>query len=99
LFFDFPVFLGVEGLRRIGQVIQISPSGKAVIKAEMKPRIGSVVTDERNRQVGKVFDIIGPTISPYVEVDLNINNPHALIGRYLYFSYSRRQKKWSENDE
>jgi len=82
-------------LKRIGQVIHISPSGKAVIKAEKTPRVGVTVTDEKNRQVGKVFDIIGPTVSPYVEVNMDVDDPQTLVGNFLYFPSSPKQKKWS----
>jgi rRNA processing protein Gar1 len=82
-------------LRRIGQVIHISPSGKAVVKAERTPKIGETVLDEKNRQVGKVLDILGPTVSPYVEVDIDIENPHTFVGNFLYFPSSQKYGKRS----
>lgn len=80
-------------MRRIGQVIHISPSGKTVVKAERTPKIGVTVLDEKNRQVGKVFDIIGPTVSPYVEVDVDVDDPQTFVGNFLYFPSSPKQSK------
>jgi len=80
-------------LKRIGQVIHVSPSGKAVIKAEKTPRVGVAVTDEKNRQVGKVFDIIGPTISPYLEVNVDVDDPQTLVGNFLYFPSPKQKKR------
>jgi rRNA processing protein Gar1 len=83
-------------LRRIGQVIHISPSGKAVVKAERTPRIGVTVLDEKNKQVGKVFDIIGPTVSPYVEVDMDVEDPQTFVGNLLYYPSSPKHDKRSK---
>jgi RNA-binding protein len=79
-------------LRRIGQVIHISPSRKAVVKAEKTPRIGENVFDEEKRRIGRVFDVFGPTISPYIEVEVNTVNPQSLVGNTLYFPSSKRNK-------
>jgi rRNA processing protein Gar1 len=83
-------------LRRIGQVIHISPGGKAIVKAEITPRIGETALDEKNRQVGRIFDIIGPTVSPYVEVSVNIEDSQSIVGGFLYIPSSQNHKKWSK---
>ena len=83
-------------MRRIGQVIHISPSGKAIVKAEITPRIGETALDEKNRQVGRIFDIIGPTVSPYVEVSVNIEDPQSIVGGFLYIPSSQNHKKWGK---
>jgi len=90
------LFLGADGLRRIGQVVHISPGGKAVVKAERTPRIGETAFDEKNRQIGKVFDIIGPTVSPYVEVSLSVDDPKSVVGGSLYVPNSQNKKRWSK---
>ncbi len=82
-------------MRRIGQVIHISPGGKAIVKAEGTPRIGETALDEKNRQVGRIFDIIGPTVSPYVEVNLSIKDSQSIVGGFLYIPSSQNHKKWS----
>jgi RNA-binding protein len=84
-------------LRKIGQVIHISPSKKAILKAENLPRIGETISDEKKQLVGKVFDLFGPKQSPYVSVDIQFEDPKKLIGKIL-FSYplnrlNKRRKK------
>ena len=69
---------------KIGRVLHISPSGKAVLKAEAVPRIGDPVLDGKGRMVGTVFDVLGPVDSPYVEVE--VKDKRKLVGRLLYAS-------------
>lgn len=79
-------------MRRIGRVIHITPSEKAVIKAENLPRIGEMVVDEKRNSVGTVFDVFGPTPSPYVEVKPDVEDPHKLVNGFLYVLPSYRRK-------
>jgi len=39
-----------------------------ILKAENIPRIGDEVINEKLKPIGTVFDIFGPTSSPYVAV-------------------------------
>lgn len=71
-------------MNRIGRVLHISPSGKAVLKAETVPRIGDTVLNGKGRVVGRVFDILGPVDSPYVEVE--VESKRKIVGRLLYVS-------------
>jgi RNA-binding protein len=43
--------------------------------------------------VGKVFDVFGPTASPYVAVKPNIQSPEKLINQILYVVPSKSGKK------
>jgi rRNA processing protein Gar1 len=89
-------FRGVlENLRRIGRVLHISPSRKAVVKAEKVPKIGGPVVDEKKRSIGNVFDVIGPTVSPYVEVEVKVDDPQEVVGSVLYVSSSSKRRKRS----
>lgn len=80
-------------MRKIGRVLHISPSMKAVLKAEKPPKIGEAVVDEKKRRVGAVFDVLGPTVSPYVEVELNIKEPQEIVNNVLYISPSKHKKR------
>lgn len=80
-------------MRRIGQVLHISPSRKAVLKAERIPKIGGTVLDESKRPIGTVFDILGPTVSPYVEVEVRIKNPQRIVNTVLYVSSPSKRKR------
>lgn len=79
-------------MKRIGRVLHISSSGKAVIRAESIPKIGDIVLDEKLRPIGKVFDVIGSVASPYVEVTVDIKTPRRLVNRVLYFSPSPKPR-------
>ena len=73
-------------MRKIGRVLHIASSKKAVIKAERVPRIGEPVFDEKRRQIGAVSDVFGPTFSPYVEVDVKVKDPQEFVDQDLYVS-------------
>jgi len=80
-------------LRRIGRILHISPSQKAVIKTSKPPRIGETLFDENRKPVGKVFDVFGPTGSPYIEVDIHKERASDLVGKMLYQLPSKRRKR------
>lgn len=69
---------------RLGRVIRVAPDRNAVVKAETLPRIGDVVVDEGSNPVGRVFDIVGPTISPYVVVQTGGKDPDRLLDSLVY---------------
>lgn len=71
-------------MKKIGRVIHITPSKKAVVKAENLPKIGDIVVDEKRNSVGEVLDIFGSTSSPYVEVIPEVKNPYELVDDFLY---------------
>jgi len=82
-------------LRRIGRVIHVTPGEKAVVKAERTPKVGEAVIDEDEKRVGVVFDVFGPTVSPYVEIDIKTKDPQDIVGRVLYLPSSSKQKNRS----
>jgi rRNA processing protein Gar1 len=71
-------------LQRIGRVLHISSSKKAVLKAEKLPRINDKIVDEKMAPVGRVFDIFGPVSSPYVSVKATVKDPDRLVNCVLY---------------
>ena len=78
-------------MREIGRVLHISPSKKAVIKARKAPKIGEIVFDEKQRCIGRVFDVFGPTVSPYVEVE--VKDPQQVVNSVLYLSSSSKHER------
>jgi rRNA processing protein Gar1 len=67
-----------------------------IIKAENIPRIGDKVANENLKPVGTVFDVFGPTSSPYVAVKPHVRSPEQLVNRVLYVLPSkvgRRKRK------
>jgi len=82
-------------LKTIGRVLHISPGKKALIKVERVPRIGETVVDDKKRVVGTVFDVVGPTVSPYVEVEVEVDYPQSIVNSFLYVSPRSKRKTWS----
>jgi len=71
-------------LHRIGHVLHVSITKNMILKAENIPRIGDKVANENLKPVGTVFDVFGPTSSPYVAVKPHIRNPEQLVNHVLY---------------
>jgi RNA-binding protein len=60
-----------------------------IVKTEQAPKIGLEVVDESLRAVGKIFDIIGPVLSPYAVVKPSIREPAKLVNRPVYLLLSK----------
>lgn len=64
-----------------------------ILKAENIPRIGDHVINEKLKSVGIVFDVFGPTSSPYVAIKPNTQNPEQFVNQILYTTSSRNRTK------
>ena len=80
-------------MQRLGLVLHVSPSRNLIMKVEKVPKIGETVVDENLKQVGKVFDILGPTSSPYVAIRPTVRDPEKMINRPVYVIPSKRKKE------
>ncbi len=87
-------------MKRLGKVLHVSSTGNIVLRAVRVPEIGTKVVDERMKEIGAVYDIIGPVGSPYVLVKPGKDiNPELLHGKPLYVlklderKRTRRRKK------
>lgn len=80
-------------MQRLGLVLHVSPSRNLIMKVEKVPKIGDTVVDENLKQVGKVFDILGPTSSPYVAIRPTVRDPEKMINRPVYVIPSKRRKE------
>jgi len=74
-----------------------------ILKAENIPRIGDSVANEKLKPVGTVFDVFGPTSSPYVAVKPYIKSPEQLVNQVLYVVPSKderikRKKRWQKKN-
>ncbi len=78
---------------RIGYALHVSSNKKLIIKAENLPRIGDRVMDNHLKPVGTVFDVFGPTSSPYVAVKPDVEEPHRLVNHVLYATPSPEMKR------
>jgi RNA-binding protein len=84
---------GKEILQRIGHVLHVSSSKNVILKAENVPRIGDNVVDENLKSVGTVFDVFGPTSSPYVAVKPSVKDPQRFVNSILYAVPSKPARK------
>ena len=80
-------------MRRLGQVLHVSPSRNLVIKTENVPRIGETVVDENLKFVGKIFDLFGPVSSPYASIKPVVREPEKLVNKTLYCSPQRGERR------
>jgi len=80
-------------LQRIGRALHLSSSMNVILKAENVPRIGDKVVDENLKSVGTVFDVFGPTSSPYVTVKPSVREPHRFVNSVLYSLPSKSRRK------
>jgi RNA-binding protein len=79
-------------LQRLGRVLHITPSRNIIVKIENLPKIGENVVDEDLKNIGKVFDILGPVSSPYAVVKPAIREIKKLANKVLYVSPHQREK-------
>ena len=84
---------GKRVLHRIGHVLHVSNTKNIILKAEDIPHIGDNVTNEKLKPVGTVFDVFGPTSSPYVAVKPHIQSPEQLVNQVLYATPSKAGRK------
>ncbi len=80
-------------MNRIGYVLHVSNTRNMILKAENIPRIGDHVINEKLKSVGIVFDVFGPTSSPYVAIKPNTQNPEQFVNQILYTTSSRNRTK------
>ena len=78
-------------MKRLGRILNVTPSQNIVVKTEKTPKVGSAVIDENLKVVGKVFDIIGPVSSPYAIVKPTIKEAEKLINKQLYLPLSKKE--------
>ncbi len=82
-------FVGdLSALNKLGTVIHISSQMNIVVKSYFIPKIGkrNIVSDEKKKKIGYVYDIIGSVNKPYILIKpLNKNQNYSnLIGENLY---------------
>ena len=68
-----------------------------IIKAKNIPRIGDKVINEKLKPVGTVFDVFGPTSSPYVAVKPYTQNPEQFVNQILYATQPKGVRKTIRN--
>ena len=79
-------------MQKLGRVITLTPAQNLVVKTEKAPKIGSSVVDDNLKDVGRVFDIIGPVTSPYAIVRPSVREPEKLTSKQLYLLLSKKDR-------
>ncbi|RLE82681.1 MAG: H/ACA RNA-protein complex protein Gar1 [Thermoprotei archaeon] len=79
-------------MRRLGKVLHVTKTGRLLVKVENMPHLFDDVFDEKLRRVGRVYDVLGPTVSPYVSVEIEDSvSPESLVGKVLYITVRERK--------
>ncbi|MFW9830458.1 MAG: Gar1/Naf1 family protein [Candidatus Thorarchaeota archaeon] len=61
-------FPGVDLLQGIGEVLHISAQGNVIARLNKAIRLGAYIFSSRSTLIGRVIDIFGPTIQPFVAI-------------------------------
>jgi len=86
--------IGESLLKKLGKVIHISPTtGNMVVRSQRETKIGQRVFDDGPRQVGAVFDVFGPTSSPYIAVRPSVGNPEKIVNQTVYLVEEEKRKR------
>ena len=84
-------------MQRIGDILHVSNTKNIILKAKNIPRIGDKVINEKLKTMGTVFDVFGPTSSPYVAVKPYTQNPEQLVSQILYATHAKGKRKTRRN--
>ena len=82
----------MESRIRLGAALHISrSSGNLILDSSGEARIGATVQDAKGKKIGVVFDVFGPTASPFIAIRPSIEIPERLLGKTLYVKKRRRK--------
>ncbi|MFH1328736.1 MAG: Gar1/Naf1 family protein [Candidatus Bathyarchaeota archaeon] len=81
----------MEGL---GKVLHVSSStGNLIVKVRRQVKVGEKVYDSKLKQIGAVFDIFGPILTPYVSIKPILKDPAPLVNQTLYLFSGKKRRK------
>lgn len=85
-------------MKRLGTALHVVQKRIIVQSAsgDKAPRVGSTVVDRNRAKIGRVSDVFGPVLSPYIVVRPNRDVDSVVhVGKMLYFDdQPRRDGKW-----
>lgn len=55
-------------MRRLGKPLHRTTRGDLILRVNFTPKIGSKVVTKNMREVGQIFDVLGPVKTPYVSI-------------------------------
>jgi rRNA processing protein Gar1 len=65
-------------------VLHLSSNKNLILKTRLNLKLQTTVVDSRLISVGKIQDIFGPVVDPYVSIKPSVKNPTKYVGRVLY---------------
>ncbi|MDR1820283.1 MAG: Gar1/Naf1 family protein [Methanobrevibacter sp.] len=80
-------------MKFIGNILHLANSGKLIGRSSQSPPIGAVVYNQEKKRIGKIYNIFGPTKSPYISIILNSKNFKYDVNADLYVSKSSKDKR------
>ncbi|MBS7648985.1 MAG: Gar1/Naf1 family protein [Candidatus Bathyarchaeia archaeon] len=80
-------------MKKIGEVLHVGPGNRAIVKAEVLPKIGATVFDIKKKPIGIVHDIFGPVKSPYIEVEVKNQDPRKIVNSPIYIMHKTKHLK------
>jgi RNA-binding protein len=86
-------------MKKLGTILHLSNRGRIILRSHQTPALGLSVFDSRNKKVGFIHDVFGPTKDPYISVKIHVSNSKNFenrVGETLYVPKQDKQskKKW-----
>nr|MDO8082235.1 Gar1/Naf1 family protein [Candidatus Freyarchaeota archaeon] len=85
-------------MRRLGKPLHLTARGDLIIRVDFTPKIGSKVVTKDMKEVGQIFDILGPVKTPYVSVKPQVEPVIAekLVDEVLYELVDEKKRRYSK---
>ncbi len=83
----------------LGEILHFSKSGRLIIKIDKyKPFIkpGMNISDDQEKYIGKISELLGPVNSPYASIIPHIQKRNKLTGTKVYI-YENQRKTIDQN--
>ncbi|HEY6535197.1 MAG TPA: Gar1/Naf1 family protein [Candidatus Nitrosocosmicus sp.] len=80
----------------LGEILHFSKSGRLIIKiSNYNPSIrqGLTITDDQEKKIGRISEVIGPIGAPYASIIPHIQKRNKLKGTKVYMQERRNTNK------
>lgn len=72
-------------LKKLGLIQNISFNGNFIVQSKFTPQLGSIVIDNKTKEVGKIINVFGNIKKPYVSIrPFNRKNAIKLLNKPIY---------------
>ncbi|AIS32683.1 MULTISPECIES: H/ACA ribonucleoprotein complex subunit GAR1 [Methanobacterium] len=83
-------------MKKLGKILHLSNRGRIILRSHQTPALGLSVFNSRNKKVGFIHDVFGPTKDPYISVKIlasKSKKSENRVGETLYVP-EQAKKKW-----